>query len=87
MEDKKRDVVEAIIYNEKEEVLMNKKTMDYKLYPGAWCFFGGEIEKGENPNETLKREILEELGLEIGEEDIGLVFEENYKINDRCEGI
>jgi 8-oxo-dGTP pyrophosphatase MutT (NUDIX family) len=33
--------------------------------PGYWAFFGGGIEKGENPTEALKREIREELSYQV----------------------
>jgi 8-oxo-dGTP pyrophosphatase MutT (NUDIX family) len=33
--------------------------------PGALCFPGGAIERGESEEEALKREMLEELGVKI----------------------
>ncbi len=38
---------------------------------GLWLFNGGHIEKGETPEETLKREIGEEWGLEVALQSIG----------------
>lgn len=35
------------------------------FYPDHWGLFGGAIEPGECPEEGLKRELLEELGIEI----------------------
>ncbi len=32
---------------------------------GMWCFPGGEIEKGESPDEAIVREFHEEVGLAI----------------------
>lgn len=47
----------------KEKVLMQLR--DFKsdiFYPGHWGFFGGSVDDGENPDETAKRELFEEIG-------------------------
>ncbi len=36
-------------------------------FPGFFCFFGGEIEPGEEPEAGLRRELREELELEAGD--------------------
>jgi 8-oxo-dGTP diphosphatase len=36
-------------------------------YPGLWAFPGGKAEQGESVQDTLRREVKEETGLEIEE--------------------
>lgn len=36
-----------------------------KVAPGTWGFFGGKMEAGETPLEAVRREIREELELEL----------------------
>ncbi|RKP49835.1 8-oxo-dGTP diphosphatase MutT [Cohnella endophytica] len=61
---KKVDVVGAVIYNENNEILCALRAMNMSL-GGLWEFPGGKIEPGESPEETLVREIQEELGCKI----------------------
>jgi len=59
---RKRDLAECLIVNTKNEILLQKKTLDYASEKGGpWCIFGGEIEKGEKIKQTLLRELKEEL--------------------------
>ncbi|MDQ3393214.1 MAG: (deoxy)nucleoside triphosphate pyrophosphohydrolase [Bacteroidota bacterium] len=56
-------VTAAIIENEGKILIAKRKPG--KHLEGFWEFPGGKIEPGEKPEEALKREILEELNLEI----------------------
>ncbi|TVX99400.1 (deoxy)nucleoside triphosphate pyrophosphohydrolase [Paenibacillus cremeus] len=61
---KKVDVVGAVIFNEKNEVLCALRSQTMSL-PGLWEFPGGKIEAGETPEQSLAREIQEELNCSI----------------------
>lgn len=61
---KKVDVVGAVIINEEGQILCALRSSQMSL-PGLWEFPGGKIEQGETPEETLVREIREELECEI----------------------
>ena len=53
----------AIIVNGRGQILLQKRDEDPEK--DKWVLFGGGMEEGEQPEETLKREILEELEYEI----------------------
>ena len=36
-----------------------------RFYPDVWDLFGGHVERGEAPEDALRREAIEELGVEI----------------------
>ena len=44
--------------------LIVKRSDDDLLYPGAWEFPGGHLEKGETIIKGLKRELKEEIGFD-----------------------
>lgn len=53
------------IINSKNEILIQKRAPQKKLEPNVWAMTGGSVIKGETPLETLKRETMEELGVEL----------------------
>lgn len=58
------DVVGAVIGNEAGEILCARRSQQMSL-PGLWEFPGGKVEPEEDPKESLRREIREELGCDI----------------------
>jgi 8-oxo-dGTP diphosphatase len=60
------DVVVGIILNE-NKFLVERRRLDEKVDPGIVCLPGGHVKTGESMEEALKRELLEELGIEAKE--------------------
>ncbi len=56
------NVVAAILKNE-DKILIAKR--GYGEFKGMYEFPGGKIEKGEKPQDALKRELLEEMKVNI----------------------
>lgn len=58
------DVVAGILENNKGEILIARKKKGKSL-EGYWEFPGGKIEDGERPEETLTRELKEEMNIDV----------------------
>ncbi len=52
--------------------LISQRLAHAKIGAGKWEFPGGKVEPGEDPRQTVEREISEELGLEI---EVGELFD------------
>lgn len=57
-------ILRAIIRKDNKILLVQRSSND-SWEPNKWEFPGGKVDFGENLNETLKREIKEETGLDI----------------------
>ena len=55
----------ALIFNNKGEVLLVKRTSKTRNQAGQWSKPGGGIEFGEKVEDAIKREIKEEVGVDI----------------------
>ena len=53
------------IINSENKLLIQKRSPLKKYEPNVWAMTGGSIIKGETALETLKRETMEELGIEL----------------------
>ncbi|MBR6749357.1 MAG: (deoxy)nucleoside triphosphate pyrophosphohydrolase [Bacteroidaceae bacterium] len=72
---KKIEVVAAIIQSDGAYFATQR---GYGEFEGMWEFPGGKIEFGESPKVALKREIQEELGVDITIEELLCTTEYDY---------
>lgn len=66
---KKRSIAIVALLNSEQQVLIGKRPVDVHL-GGLWEFPGGKVEQGETPQTALVRELQEELGIIVKEEDL-----------------
>lgn len=57
-------VVAGILFDHDKSILLSQRSAQ-KSFPLQWEFPGGKIEEGENSVGALKRELFEELNIEI----------------------
>lgn len=57
--------VGAFIVNDKREILLLKRSQNAKNEKGKWEAPGGAVEFGETLEQAVRREMKEELGIEI----------------------
>ena len=72
---KKIEVVAAILHRDGAYFATQR---GYGEFEGMWEFPGGKIEHGESSEDALKREIQEELGVDIVIEDLICTTEYDY---------
>lgn len=67
----------AVIWNDQGKILIDKRRPG-GLMGGLWEFPGGKVEPGETVEDCIKREIKEELGIDIVVGDRLIVVEHIY---------
>lgn len=75
----KRDV-SVLILHDGDKILLQKRSATAKRFPGKWGLFGGGLEQGELPETAIKREILEELSLELN--NVNLIDKHDYVLKE-----
>src|SRR5882757_1198425 len=62
-----RVIVVAIVQNELGDYLICRMPRDRGVFPDQWGLPGGGIEEGERMETALRRELREELGIEVSD--------------------
>jgi 8-oxo-dGTP diphosphatase len=70
-------IVVAGVIEKNGRILIGKRKHG-KHFAGNWEFPGGSLEKGETPEQCLKRELREELDIEIEVGDLICISEYSY---------
>ena len=80
----KLSVCGVIMYQSKFLIVKRSETDDF--LPNCWEFPGGSVEDGETISEALKREIKEEIGLDISSKHPQLIgISEEFMNEDKTE--
>jgi len=66
----------AIIKNNKGEILLGKREKNHLFYPDIWGIPGGLIDYNETSEQAVRREVKEEVGVNIKIIKKGRVYEE-----------
>jgi len=70
-------IVLGVVFNpQTRKILIGKRENDLYIKELSWCFPGGEINAGEEPEKTLKNEIKIKTGLKV--ENLGAIFSKVY---------
>lgn len=62
--------VSAWIMNKEGKVLLQQRSFNKKKNPGKWAKTGGHVDAGETCEEAIKREVYEEIGLKVNDNEI-----------------
>jgi len=62
------------IQNDNNEFLLQKRSLNKKVFPGYWSITGGGVDIGETTLDTVYRECKEELGITVDSNNLELVL-------------
>lgn len=63
----------VIVMNEKNQILLQKRSYKRHNYPGKWGLMAGHVMSGDTPKSTAVRELKEEIGLEVYQKDLRFI--------------
>ena len=67
--------VVAAVLRRADQVLLCHRSPRRQWFPDVWDFPGGHVQPGEHPEDALRRELAEELGIELEGLDGGPVLQ------------
>ena len=67
----------VLVINEKNELLLEKRAATKKSSPNKWALCAGHVSSGEDPEDTMIRELKEEIGMNTTAQD--LIFLDIYE--------
>ncbi len=67
---KEKIVAQKAVIAKGDTFLILLRSKDETAFPGLWDFPGGKLEKGEDPRQSVEREVKEETGLRIKANEI-----------------
>jgi 8-oxo-dGTP pyrophosphatase MutT (NUDIX family) len=78
----KRDIAGALLFSNDGHVLIGKNVKG-GVYEDLWVIPGGGIDDGESKEEAVRREILEEVGIDISDATIEPVFRNEKRTTEK----
>lgn len=79
--------VHIYLYNDKQQLILQRRALCKKEMPGVWCVTGGVVTTKETSIHAAKREVNEELGIVINDDKIcylGRCFNNDYLVDIFC---
>jgi len=77
-----RRVTRIFIFNEKNELLLQKRSDEARIYPNLWDCSGGHVDVDESYVEAGSREVKEELGIDVEVREISepVFYEDTFYV-------
>lgn len=75
--------VYCMIINDKKEILLQKRAACKKHNPNIYALTAGHVLAGEDLKEAIKRELKEELSLEVSDDDLKVYMDKEIKIREK----